>query len=435
MLACSDNDSFTTDPSAKLTFSEDTVIMDTVFSTVGSSTYTLWAYNNASDGLRISSVRLKHGNQTGFRVNVDGSYLDNSLGSVTNDLEVRKGDSIRIFVELTAPLGDSDIARIITDHLVFTLESGVEQNVVLNGCSWDAVMLRDIVVSHDSIIQSKRPIVVYGGIKVEKNAKLIIQNTTLYFHDKAGVEVYGKLQTDSVTFRGDRLDHMFDYLPYDRISGQWKGIHFYGSSADNQLKCTELRNAMNGIVCDSALLSSSNQRIYMEKCIIHNCKGNGLEVYNSYVGLKDCQISNTLGDCVLAYGGAVLLDGCTIAQFYPFAADRGVGLRFYNKYNGYNYPLETLKCTNCILTGYADDELMGQQLAADSVNFAYYFENCLLRTPEVKDDTLHFKKISWENPKDEIQGKKQFVLIDEDNLIYDFHLDSLSTAKGLGCYR
>ena len=78
---------------------------------------------------------------------------------------------------------------------------------------------------------------------------------------------------------------------------------------------------------------------------------------------------------------------------------------------------------------------MGQQLAADSVNFAYYFENCLLRTPEVKDDTLHFKKIIWENPKDEIQGKKQFVLIDEDNLIYDFHLDSLSTAKGLGCYR
>ena len=290
-------------------------------------------------------------------------------------------------------------------------------------------------MSHDSIIQSKRPIVVYGGIKVEKNAKLIIRNTTLYFHDKAGIEVYGKLQTDSVTFRGDRLEHMFDYLPYDRVSGQWNGIHFYGSSAGNQLKYTELRNAMNGIVCDSALLSVSSQRIYMEGCVIHNCKGNGLELYNAYVGLKDCQISNTLGDCVLAYGGAVLLDGCTIAQFYPFAANRGLGLRFYNKYNGYDYPLETFNCTNSILTGYADDELMGQQIAADSVDFAYYFENCLLRTPEVKDDSLHFKKIIWENPKDEIQGKKQFVLIDEVNLIYDFHLDSLSIAKGIGCYR
>ena len=140
LLACTDNESFTTNPSARLTFSKDTVIMDTVFSTVGSSTYTLWAYNNASGGLRISSVRLKRGNQTGFRVNVDGCYLDNSLGSVTNDLEVRKGDSIRIFIELTAPLGNSDVARMITDQLVFTLESGVEQSIELNGCAWDAMM-------------------------------------------------------------------------------------------------------------------------------------------------------------------------------------------------------------------------------------------------------------------------------------------------------
>jgi hypothetical protein len=50
------------------------------------------------------------------------------------------------------------------------------------------------------------------------------------------------------------------------------------------------------------------------------------------------------------------------------------------------------------------------------------------------EDTLRFREIIWETPKDSIQGKQHFVLVDEKNLRYDFHLDSLSTAQGLGCY-
>jgi hypothetical protein len=57
-----------------------------------------------------------------------------------------------------------------------------------------------------------------------------------------------------------------------------------------------------------------------------------------------------------------------------------------------------------------------------------------MRTPEVADETNRFEDIIWETPKDSIQGTKHFVTIDEDNLIYDFHLDSLSTAQGKGCY-
>jgi hypothetical protein len=60
----------------------------------------------------------------------------------------------------------------------------------------------------------------------------------------------------------------------------------------------------------------------------------------------------------------------------------------------------------------------------------------LLRTPKVETaDSIRFSGILWETPKDSIQGKKHFKTIDEDNLYYDFHLDSLSTAQGMGCYR
>ena len=433
VVACNDNDSFTTDRSARLTFSKDTVRLDTVFSGVGSSCYTVWVYNRSTDGIRLPKVYLKQGNQTGFRVNVDGTYLDNSTGSVATGLEVRKDDSIRVFIELTPVMNKQNAAQFVSDEIVFQHESGVEQRLRLEAYAWDAVSLHSLMIKKDTLIQSEKPVIVYGGITVDTTATLTIKNTTLYFHDKSGLNIYGKLLADSVTMRGDRLDHMFAYLTYDRISGQWDGVRFYGSSFGNVLKNTEIRSSMFGIRCDSAKVDASNQRLYMERCIVHNCKGNGVELHNSYVGIKDCQITNTLGDCVLAYGGAVLIDGCTIAQFYPFSANRGVGLRFNNQYNSYAYPLELMSVENSILTGYANDELMGTQGNADHA-FVYSFSNCLLRTPEV-NDTTHFKKIIWEKSTDQINGKKHFVKIDETNFIYDFRLDSLSPAKGLGCYR
>ncbi len=433
--ACSDDDEFSNSPSARLTFSCDSVIMDTVFSTVGSRTYDFWVFNRMKQGIRLQSVRLRQGNQTGFRVNVDGSYLDNSLGSVVTDLEVRKGDSIRVFVELTAPENGQQEALQIDDDLVFLLESGEEQRVALRGFAWDAIPWHDVVIDRDSLIESQKPIVVYGGLRVDSAVTLTLRNTTLYFHDKAGLDVYGKVKAENVTLRGDRLDHMFDYLPYDRVSGQWRGVRIYSSSFGNRFVGSEIRSAEYGIVCDSTEYVEGRQRLYMERSVIHNCKGPGLQVFNSSVGLLRCQFSNTLGDCLSVYGGVAVVEQCTLAQFYPLSADRGAALRFSNSYNSYPYPLHAMQMKGSIVTGYADDVIMGESSAEDSLTaFNFYFENSLLRTPAIEGDSIRFVNVRWETPDDSIQGKQHFRLIDEKNLIYDFHLDSLSTAKGLGCY-
>ncbi|MBR6188893.1 MAG: right-handed parallel beta-helix repeat-containing protein [Prevotella sp.] len=433
--ACSDDDEFSVSPSARLTFSRDSVIMDTVFSTVGSRTYDFWVFNRMKKGIRLQSVRLRQGNQTGFRVNVDGSYLDNTIGSVVNELEVREGDSIRVFVELTAPENGRQEALQIDDDLVFLLESGVEQRVALRGFAWDAIPWHDAVISRDSVVESQKPIVVYGGIRVDSMATLTLRNTTLYFHDKAGLDVYGKVKAENAILRGDRLDHMFDYLPYDRVSGQWRGVRICSSSFGNRFVDSEIRNAEYGIVCDSAKYVEGLQRLYMERSVIHNCKGPGLQAFNSIVGLLRCQFSNTLGDCLAVYGGVAVVEQCTLAQFYPLSADRGAALRFSNSYNSYPYPLHAMQMKGSIVTGYADDVVMGESLEGDSLTaFKFYFENSLLRTPAIEGDSIRFVDIRWETPEDSIQGKQHFRLIDEKNLIYDFHLDSLSTAKGLGCY-
>lgn len=433
LVACEDNDSFTTSTGALLTLGTDSVKMDTVFSTIGTRTYDFWVYNNANDGIRLKSVRLRKGNQTGFRVNVDGTYLDNSMGSIVNDLEVRKNDSIRVFVELTAPENGQQEPQLIEDELIFKLESGIEQRVVLQGHAWDAVFLRNVVVRSDSLIESQRPVVVYGGLRVDSAATLTIRNTTLYFHDGQGIEVYGRLLTDSVVMRGDRLDHMFDYLPYDRVSGQWGqtgGVIIRSSSTANVLRDTEIRNAGKyGVVCDSAAFNDQVLRLDMQRCVVHNCAGAGVVSFNANIRLYQCQISNMKGDCVQVVGGLADIRRCTLAQFYPFAGGRGAALRFYNK-----TPLYGLLCDSSIVTGYDDDVMMGENRDTANV-FDYLFRNSLLRTPKVETkDSVAFKNIIWETPKDSIQGKKHFRLVDEENLKYDFHLDSVSTAQGLGCY-
>ena len=433
LVACQDDETFSTSTGLRLSFPKDTLQMDTVFSRTPSSTYTFWVYNQNDTGIRMDRIRLRRGNQTGYRVNVDGIYLDNANGSQTSDVEIRRNDSILVFVELTPGETGQQDPVLLEDELLFTLESGVEQKVCLQAWVWDAKKLYSPVITKDSVIESSVPLVIFGDLKVEEGVTLTIRNTTLYFHDGSGLDVYGTLQAEDCVMRGDRLDDMFDYLPYDRVSGQWNGIRIRETSNNNILLRTEIRNPIYGVVCDSAALDLEHYRVVMEECVIHNCEGPGLTAVNSYVSLDHCQLTNTGGDCFALYGGFAEINHCTMAQFYPFSADRGAALRFTNYFGETIQPMYLL-CQGSIITGYADDVVIGDMKGEDASTFDYAFSQCLMRTPEVTDDPERFMEIKWETPKDSIEGKKHFVTIDEDNLIYDFHLDTLSTAQGLGCY-
>ena len=425
-VACEDEDKFSTGAGMRLDFEVDTLQIDTVFSNTPSSTYSFWVYNRQDNGLRLQTVRLKKGNQTGFRVNVDGIYLDNSNGSQVSNVDVRRKDSLLVFVELTAQTTHQLEPKLVEDDLLFVQENGTEQAVNLRAWAWDAKKLYDPEIAEDSVIESAVPLVIYGNLTVKEGAELTLRNTTLFFHDASGVEVYGSLRTENCLLRGDRLDYMFNYLPYDRISGQWAGVHFYESSTDNELVDTEIRNATDALVMDQAKLDEEAYRLVMQDCVVHNSKGVGVEVTNSNVMIDHCQLTNAKGDCLAVIGGMAEISYCTIAQFYPFEAERGAAMRLVNEDD---CPLKHFVCVGTIATGYADDVVEGEQIGDE---LDYRFENCLLRTETI--DNGHFKDIIWESPTDEIEGKDQFVKIDEENLEYDFHLSEESTAKGKGCY-
>lgn len=433
---CTDDDSFSASPNNMLTFSTDTVKLDTVFSRVPTVTRTFWVYNNSDDGIRCTNVRLQNGNQSGFRVNVDGSYLSETAGFQVNDVEIRKNDSICVFVELTSPAMRQESPKLVEDNLIFTLESGRQQMVNLNAYAWDATQIEKLEVHSDTTISSSTPIIIKGGIKVDSLATLTIAaGTTLYFSNSAGIDVYGTLKTEgtadkNVTLRGDRLDNMFDYLPYDLVPGQWQGIHFHSSSYGNEISFTDLHSAYNGIVCDSS--DVSKLKLSLKNSIIHNCQGYGLMSTNSLVELLNTQITNTLNDCAAFFGGSVMMIHCTLAQFYPFDANRGAALRFTNYYNDSLCPLNSFEVYNSLVTGYAEDVVYGD--FKDDTPADYHFYYSILRTVKPEDnDSSRFEHVVWEDVKDTLNyGEKHFKLVDLDNQHYDFHLDSVSAAIDAG---
>lgn len=430
--ACTDDDSFTLSSNNLLTFSTDTLRMDTVFSRVPSATRSFWVYNKSGDGIRCTNIRLERGNQTGYRVNVDGIYLGQSEGFQTNNIEIRNKDSIRVFVELTTPDMLRDEPTRVEDNLIFTLESGVQQRVNLNGYAWDALMYGQLDIIHDTTITSTRPIVIKEGLKVDSSATLTLgAGTTLYFGQKAGVDVYGTLVAEgtadkNVVFRGDRIDWMFDYLPYDRTPGMWQGIRFHSSSYENKLHFADIHSAYDGVVCDSSSLERLKLEAY--NTTISTCQGYGLVETNCMVDLYNCQITNTLNDCAAFFGGAAVLRHCTLAQFYPFNAERGQALRFSNYRESKDYPLHQFDVYNTLVTGYADDVIMGD--FHDNVAGEYKFDHCLLRTTEPEElSPERFIAVRFEDIKDTVKaGEKNFAVIDADNQYYDFHLRGVSLA-------
>jgi hypothetical protein len=435
ITACSDED-FSSSPALSLTFSTDTVKFDTIFSKVPTSTRTMWVYNRSGKDLRCTNVRLLNGNQTGYRVNVDGVYLSPAAGYQMQDVEIRNKDSLRVFVELTSPKTGKLEPQELSDKLLFTLESGNTQELVLDAFSWDAEEVNNLVVSSDMTLESTSPLLVNGMIIVEEGATLTIPaGQTIYFSSNAGIEVNGTLRVEgtaeeNVTLRGSRLDNMFDYLPYDLISGQWKGIHLKASSYDNYIGYADIHSTMDGIVCDESDLSKL--KLDIENSIVHNCQGYGIKAISSSVKIENCQITNTLNDCVAFFGGNGYVGNSTLAQFYPFDSKRGAALRFTNFFEEKTLPLHNLNCVNSIVTGYAEDVIMGETNESETV-FSYSFANCILRTPEVKDEksASFFTDIIWEEPEDTVYGgDKNFKLVDIDTQHYDFHLSDKSKAIG-----
>lgn len=442
VCACLNDDDYTTSPTDVLTFSTDTVAFDTIISGTPTNTYTFTVYNHAKKALRIPQVRLESGENSPFKVNVDGTALS---GGVASDFEIAAQDSMIVYLMANVPEQDSDEPVPVEDNLVFTTEAGVEQKVALTAAGQAVVPLTGKRISEDKTFDIARPYRVMDSLVVEQGAVLTLAaGTRLYFHPQASLIVHGTLLINGtadkpVVLRGDRMGYMFDGQPYDRIPGQWGGIELRGTSYGNWFNYADIHSGTFGIRADSSDVNVN--KLLLENSVVHNTTNNALDIRMANVYVGNTQITNAGGDCVRVRGGYTTFVHCTVGRFYVFTGGEGVALDFANYDGDVRLPISQLLFANCIVTGYQTDEIMGNQNEEHTDDaYNYVFTHCLINTVKDKEENPRLINCIYDTDDGTVDAEGEAVVreknftpaFDTKSLTFSFALSPYSKAIGSG---
>jgi len=408
-------DDLNTDPGFRLGFSNDTILFDTVFTTIGSITRQLVVRNTGSSKINISKIALARGNASPFRLNIDGTATE-----LYHNLEIGPKDSAYIFVKVTIDPNNANNPLVESDSITFEINGNI-QDVKLVAWGQDAYFYHNVILTGDVTLPDDKPHVVYGTLTADKNCKLnILPGTKFYFHNGssfeirsgASLKVTGTLELP-VLFTSDRLDD--DYLT---IPGLWDGIWLENGSKNISFTHAEITNAIVGIQADSCGYAGG-EPLRLHNCLINNMKNYGIRATKANIVSTNSQVTNCGGNAVsIEQGGNYDFRNCTLANYFNGKGYAALSISNYSLDSSFKQipgELTGAYFGNCILTGSMANEIDFYELSGTTFNFQ--FDQCL---------------VSWEK---ETKYEANFIncLINKeakfkDPYINNFQLDTLSFA-------
>lgn len=433
LFSCTKENEFS-DVAVSLGFSSDTLMFDTVFTTIGSSTQYVIVRNPEDKAVKISRIYLAGGVNSNFRINVDGIPGTNHA-----DIEIGANDSIFIFVQVTVDPTNTNTPMLITDSIVFE-NNGKKQDVDLVAFGQDAYfIIPDHNVSGlppyhivarentDTLWTNIKPIVIYGYAVVDSSAILRIQEgTKIYFHSNSGLWVYkggcikvNGTKDNPVEFQGDRLE---DY--YKNIPGQWDRIWINEGSINNEINYAIIKNGFIGIQAE-ILESVMGNSLLLKNTKIQNMSGAGLLSRYYKVEAENCIFSNCQQYLTaLTMGGSYSFKHCTFANYWTYSIRKTASVYMNNYYQNQDYsitPFDLVKADfiNCIIYGNQDDEItIDKNSSGGSMN--YLFDHVLAKTKLNTSGTNWISTMVNQNPL--------FKSTADEN----YHLNSNSPVIGKG---
>lgn len=379
-------DSFNTD--GALTFSVDTVLFDTVFTTVGSATRQFKVYNPHSSAITISSIMLAGGQQSKYRMNVDGL-----AGTAFSNISIPGKDSLFVFVDVTLDPNNLGQPAIVTDSILFNTNGNI-QDVDLAAFGWDADFtyptqyIEGIGGIHfldcDITWTAAQPHVIYGWAVVPEGCTLTIEEgTRVYSHkgsgiivDEGGTLLVNGKPENQVVFASDRLDDF-----YEDQAGEWNTIWLYAGSKDNEIHGAVIKNGNIGVRVDS-LAANSSPNLVMTNTIIENMAGISLLSIEATIEAYNCVFGNAgQYSAALTRGGNYQFYHCTFGNYWANGNRQtpAVLLNNWIEVDGttYTYDLNQAYFGNCIIYGNNLTELGLDKNASSAFNFT--FDNCVMR--------------------------------------------------------
>ena len=451
--SCRKDEKISSDSSLMLGFSQDTVLFDTVFTTIGSATRILKVYNPSSNAISISSILLDQGTQSSFRVNVDGSP-----GVAFSEITILGEDSMFIFVEVTVDPNDSNSPLVEEDELIF-MTNGNEQRVKLVAWGQDAHFyyptnqlqgLPDFTALDGDYFNgappvnetwiADKPYVIYGYLMIDSLDHLSIeQGVQIHFHEGSGLWVlnHGQITVNGtaenpVVFQHDRLEALYDDIP-----GQWDLIRvnegFEGS--DNVFNHAIIMNSILGIQATPLTLSendlfkpTSENKLVLNSCIITQCSSMNLFIRNYQLEATNSLFANAgQYTCGITGGGNFNFEHCTFGNYWTFGTRTTPSFFMSNVYedelgNIQSRQISEFSAKNCVMYGNTFEEFFVEfDENQDQNNIS--FSHCLVRI-----DEMDITPPIFQNMFSNVAAGPGFIS-PSDN---DFHLSENSYCRNRG---
>ena len=462
--ACDYDLSFSPAQTQDIRFSSDTVYLDTVFTLIGSSTYSLRIYNQANHNIKIGSIRLGQASDSQFRLNVDGMH-----GQDFNDVEILANDSIYVFIETTVDIKDYaanapeflyndqllvdeqtvELITLVKDAIFLypKREDGFKEMIPLgtdeegNAFGIEGFYLED----NELIFTNERPYVIYGyaGVPSEKTVRFEA-GARIHFHDNSGliaaesssVHVLGEQSADAemqegeVIFEGDRLEPFFENIP-----GQWGAIWLTAGSTNHIFRHATIKNASVGILMDYND-ETENPTLVLEQTQIHNSSAVGLWAKTGHVRAVNSIFGNAGNASFFGnIGGSYEFTHCTFANYWnrSFRSTPAVILNDYvpiSETEDFVMPLEKAVFTNCIIDGNQTVEFGVEQKGDQELSFS--LDHTALRFSPA-DETM------FENPYYDFSSSNLYpkLILNKQTAFHqpstnDFRISQESEVIGLG---
>lgn len=392
-LSCQPERSYIEDSGARLEFTVDTLMFDTVFTTVGTVTRSFRIHNPHRQFIRIDEITLAGGAASVFRVNVDGEP-----GVHFSDLEIAPLDSMYIFVEATLdPNNSPDILR-IQDSLVF-LTNGEIQDVDLMAWGQDVHMIHGGEIFEPAVWQADKPYLVIDYLYVDTLASLTMEEgVEVYLHKNAVIYVDGSLKVQGsmenpIWFRGDRLEEFYQDVP-----GQWGMIYLSGNSHDNEINHAQIHNGTMGILISASPESGLRPDLALHNTVINRMSSNGIYALNAGITASNLVVGDCGGSCLaLQYEGDYQFNHCTFANYWPtgYSNRQLPALVLTDYFVTYDEQGNLVVYTggsfdkasffNSIIYGSQTSELLIDSYTGEALN--YRFDYCLTR---INEDSLDY---------------------------------------------
>lgn len=424
LLNSCNEENFLSDDNASLMFSADTVMFDTVFTTIGSTTQSFRVINKYGQPVQVSSIYLAGGDDSDFRLNIDGVSTND-----TSDVQIRAMDSVFIFVEVTVNPNGGSQPMVVEDSIIFTI-NGNEQVINLMAWGQDFVPINSQIIDKDTTWSNEKPYLIYNYAYVEEGVTLKIEHgTKIYFHKDAGLYVRGQIEangtvSEPITFTGDRLEELYEDVP-----SQWYGVVLYPNKNESVFKNTIIQNGIVGLQVGTIEYEGA-ANVSLENVQIQHMSYAGIFALKSNIDATNTVIA----DCgyyavTLLIGGEYDFNHCTVANYWGGYSNRQTHSLYFsnelkvNDTTVFYGNLDKVNWTNSIIWGNLTSEVGYHK--NEEYLMEYTFDHCLVKIADSVDvtDEKHYNAIiKNEDPK--------FVDYSE----YDWQLDTLSVAKDAGAF-